>query len=167
MDTDIREARPADLPAMLGIYNEVVANSTAIYCDDPGDLAFMQAYLAGREQAGFPVFVAESSGQIMGYGSFGAFRTRPGYRFTVEHSVHTRADMRGEGVGSALMAALIVRAKEDGYRVMLGAIDSDNAGSLEFHRRLGFEIHSALPNVGRKFGRWLNMTFVTLQLGEG
>lgn len=168
MDIRIKDARAADCPALLKIYNDMVASSTAIYCDDSGDLAFMQDYLRVRERDGFPVFVAESAGAIVGYGSFGIFRPRPGYRFTVEHSVHARKDMQGKGVGTALMAALIVRAREDGYRVMLGAVDSDNTRSLEFHRRHGFEIHSALPNVGRKFDRWLDMTFVTLQLlGEG
>ena len=164
MDITIRAACSSDLPAMLGIYNEVIANSTAIYCDEPGDLDFMKTYLQGRGQAGFPVFVAESAGQLVGYGSFGTFRPRPGYRFTVEHSVHVRRDMRGQGVGNTLMAALIKRAKAGGYRVMLGAVDSGNTESLEFHRRLGFEIHSALPNVGQKFGRPLDMTFVSLQL---
>lgn len=164
MDIIIRDARPDDFPAMLDIYNDVVATSTAIYCDDFGDAAFMQDYVRARELGGFPVFVAQSSKGIAGYGSYGAFRPRPGYRFTVEHSVHARADMRGQGVGSALMAALIDRAKEDGCHIMLGAVDSNNAGSLEFHRRLGFEVHSALPQVGRKFDRWLDMTFVTLRL---
>lgn len=168
MDIQIRDARPADYQAILDIYNDVVTTSTAIYCDDFGDMAFITDYIRGREQGGFPVFVAESSGQVVGYGSFGVFRPRPGYRFTVEHSVHARSDMRGKGVGSALMGALIERARADGYKVMLGAVDSENAGSIDFHRRLGFDIHSALPNVGRKFDRWLDMTFVTLQLdGQG
>ena len=164
METHIRDARPADYPAMLDIYNDVVARSTAIYCEDPEDLAFMEGYVSGREQTGFPVLVAESAGHVTGYGSFGLFRPRPGYRFTVEHSVHVRDKRRGKGTGSAIMSALIARAKAGGYRVMIGAVDSDNAGSLEFHRRLGFEIHSALPGVGEKFGRRLDMTFVTLQL---
>ncbi len=166
MDILIRDARSGDYQAILDIYNDVVATSTAIYCDDFGDLAFMSGFIRGRENAGFPFFVAESAGEIVGYGSFGVFRPRPGYRFTVEHSVHARKDMRGKGVGGAVMAALITRAREDGYRVMLGAVDSDNAGSLDFHRRLGFEIHNALPEVGRKFDRWLDMTFVTLALNK-
>lgn len=166
MDIEIREARVADCPAMLDIYNDVVATSTAIYCEDTAEPGYMRAYIKAREDDGFPVFIAESAGEIIGYGSFAGFRARPGYRFTVEHSVHVRKDCRGSGTGKALMRALIARAREDGYKVMIGAVDSDNAGSLEFHRRLGFEIHSALHNVGRKFGRWLDMTFVTLQLSE-
>ena len=164
MNISIRDARPADYVAILDIYNDVVETSTAIYCDDPADMAFIEAYVKGREDGGFPFFVAESAGEIAGYGSFGVFRPRPGYRFTVEHSVHARKDTRGRGIGSALMTDLIERARDDGYKVMLGAVDSENAGSLEFHRRLGFETHNALPNVGRKFDRWLDMTFVTLQL---
>lgn len=164
MKYDIKEALAADAAGMLAIYNEVVETSTAIYCDDFADLDYMRAYISERESSGFPVFVARSGESILGYGSFGTFRGRPGYRFTVEHSVHVRADRRGQGVGAALLAALIERAKADGYHVMIGAVDSSNAGSLRFHERAGFQIHSALPQVGRKFDRWLDMTFVTLPL---
>lgn len=168
MKITIRDARPADCPAMLDIYNDVVATSTAIYCDDSAGIEFMEGYLRAREQDGFPVFVAQSgagnTARISGYGSYGAFRPRPGYRFTVEHSVHTHKDMRGKGVGSALMSALIDRAKADGYRVMLGAVDAENEGSLVFHDRLGFTRSGVLKEVGRKFDRWLDVVFVQLNL---
>lgn len=164
----LREARAADAASMLGIYNDVVATSTAIYCDDLADLDYMQDWLLARSAAGYPVFVAsDSNGQVMGYSSYGQFRARPGYRFTVEHSVHVCARARGQGVGGSLMAPLISRAREDGYHVMIGAVDAGNEGSLRFHDRLGFTRAGAIEQVGRKFDRWLDVVFVTLRLDDG
>ena len=161
----IREAKPSDAAAMLDIYNDVVATSTAIYCDDLADLDYMQGWLSARSAAGYPVFVAiDANGQLLGYSSYGQFRARPGYRFTVEHSVHVSARARGQGVGGKLMAPLISRAREDGYHVMIGAVDGSNEGSLRFHDRLGFTRAGAIEQVGRKFDSWLDVVFVTLRL---
>ena len=161
----LREVTPGDYAQLLPIYNDVVATSTAIYSEEPADGDYIQSYAEGRLAAGFPFIVAvESDGRIAGYGTFGVFRARPGYRFTVEHSVHIRSDLRGSGAGSQLMTALIARARADGYHVMIGAVDGENEGSLRFHDRLGFERSARLGEVGRKFDRWLDVVFVTLKL---
>ena len=157
---EIREAQEADLPAILDIYNDVVATSTAIYRDEPATLEDRRSWLAARRAEGQPVLVAVEGGEVVGFAGFGGFRPWPGYRFTVEHSVHVRADQRGQGVGAALMTPLIERAAALGMHVMIAGIDADNAGSIRFHERLGFTQVGHLREVGFKFGRWLDLVLM-------
>lgn len=161
---ETRNAQPHDLPAILAIYNEIIATSTAIYRDDPASLEERAGWFSGRVAAGFPVLVAERGAEILGYASYGEFRGAfPGYRHSVEHSVHVGA--RGQGVGMALMGHLMDFARERGVHVMLGAVDADNAASLRFHEKLGFAATGRLHEVGRKFGRWLDLVFVEKRFG--
>ncbi|WP_017930198.1 GNAT family N-acetyltransferase [Robiginitomaculum antarcticum] len=161
----LRNVAPADYAEILPIYNDVVARSTAIYSDDPATLGDIENYGQMRLSEGFPFIVAvDDDGKIAGYGTYGTFRARPGYRYTVEHSVHIRPDLRGAGVGSMLMGELIKLAKAGGYHIMIGAVDAQNEGSLRFHDRLGFTRSARLDEIGRKFGRWLDVVFVTLNL---
>ena len=162
---EIRDARLEDLEAILAIYNEVIVNSTAVYYFEPVDLGERAAWFASRRSAGFPVLVASERGEIVGFASFGAFRAAPGYAWTVEHTVHVRAARRGQGIGRTLVGDLIDRARAHGKHVMIGGVDADNAGSLAFHRRLGFTPVAHFHQVGRKFDRWLDLVFVELQLG--
>lgn len=160
----IRDARDADLPAMLEIYNDLIATTTAIYRDEPATIEERRSFFEARRQAGYPVIVAEDDSGIIGYASFGDFRAWPGYRFTVEHSVYARRDRRGAGVGGALMRELIDRARAMGKHVMIGGVDADNTASLRFHERLGFEKVAHFKQVGFKFDRWLDLTFLQLML---
>ncbi len=158
---ETRAAREQDLPAILAIYNHIVATSTAIYRDDPSTLEERAAWFAARRAAGFPVLVAERGGEVLGFATYGEFRGAfPGYRHTVEHSVHIAESGRGAGAGAALMGHLLDLAREGGVHAMLGAIDADNSGSLRFHERLGFRQCAHFHEVGRKFGRWLDLVFV-------
>src|SRR4051812_3053375 len=104
---DIREATETDLTPMLAIYNDVVATSTAIYRDDPMPMTEYQAWWRARVALGYPVVVATNAGETVAFASFGDFRAWPGYRFTVEHSVHVGAGYRGRGVGTALVREII------------------------------------------------------------
>jgi len=157
----IREATLSDLAAVLDIYNEVIANSTAVYSLLPTTLAERQAWFAARTAAGYPVLVADDGVQVIGFASFGEFRGAwQGYRYSVEHSVHVRADRRGQGAGTALLQALFPLARAMGKHVMLGGIDAANADSLRLHERLGFERVAHFREVGHKFGRWLDLVFV-------
>jgi L-amino acid N-acyltransferase len=162
---DIRHATADDLPGMLAIYNDVVATSTAIYRDDPMPATEYQAWWRTRIGQGYPVLVAADGAAILGLASFGDFRAWPGYRFTVEHSVHVRADQRGHGIGSQLMRDLIGEAEQRGKHVMIAGVDADNAASLRFHARLGFERVAHFREVGFKFGRWLDLVFLQRTLG--
>ena len=160
----IRDARESDLPAMLEIYNDLIATTTSIYRDEPATLEERRSFFRTRTEAGYPVIVAEDDSGLIGYATFGDFRSWPGYRFTVEHSVYARGDRRGTGVGGALMAELIARAKAMGKHVMIGGVDADNAASLRFHERLGFERVAHFRQVGFKFGRWLDLMFLQRML---
>jgi phosphinothricin acetyltransferase len=160
----IRDARENDLPAMLEIYNDLIATTTSIYRDEPATLEERRAFFRTRTDAGYPVIVAEDETGVVGYATFGDFRSWPGYRFTVEHSVYARQDRRGAGVGGALMAELIARAKAMGKHVMIGGVDAANEASLRFHERLGFERVAHFRQVGFKFGRWLDLMFLQRML---
>ena len=157
----IRAATAADLPAIRDIVNEVIAHSTAIYAFDPVTPAERQAWFDAKAAAGFPVLVAEEAGQVLGFSSYGDFRGAwPGFRYTIEHSVHVHADHRGRGLGGRLIEALFPLAAAAGKHVMLGAIDAENAASIGLHRKLGFEQVAVLPQVGHKFGRWLDLALL-------
>ena len=163
---DIRDATEHDLPEMLAIHNDVVATSTAIYRDEPMPLAEYEAWWRARRAQGYPVLIAADDSAVLGYGSFGDFRAWPGYRFTVEHSVHVRADQRGHGIGTELLRTLLDRAAQRGKHVMIAGVDADNAASLRFHARLGFERVAHFREVGFKFGRWLDLIFLQRTLDD-
>jgi L-amino acid N-acyltransferase len=158
----IRDAIEGDLPSILAIYNEVIASSTAIYADDPVSLDNRAAWFGQQKERRFPVLVAiEPDGDVIGYSAFGDWRGAwPGYRHTVEHSVHVRADRRGAGVGRALVEALFPHAEATGKHVMIGGIDAANSASIRLHEKLGFQQVAHFREVGRKFGRWLDLIFM-------
>ena len=163
---EIREATAQDLPGMLAIYNDVVATSTAIYRDIPMTLDEYERWFRARVDQGYPVLVAVTDGEVAGFATFGDFRTWPGYRFTVEHSVHVRANQRGGGIGSRLVRTLIERATQLGKHMMIAGVDAENAASIRFHERLGFESAAHLREVGFKFGRWLDLVLMQRRLGS-
>ncbi len=157
----IRDAETGDLPQILAIYNEVIATSTARSNRPPSTLAERIEWFEQRRRRGFPVLVAAEGDRVLGFSSFGEFRGAfSGYRHSVEHSVHVGAGARGAGVGRQLVAALFPLAAAQGKHVMIGGIDAANDGSLRFHERLGFERVAHFREVGRKFGRWLDLVFV-------
>lgn len=157
---DIRDARAGDVPGILAIYNDVMATSTAIYREEPATLEAHLEWWRQRVALGYPVLVAIDDAGVAGFASFGDFRPWPGYRFTVEHSVHVRADCRGQGVGGALMTPLIARATALGKHVMIAGVDAENVASRRFHERLGFVPVAHFREVGFKFGRWLDLMFL-------
>ncbi|BBP61728.1 GNAT family N-acetyltransferase [Pseudomonas sp. St316] len=164
----IRNALPTDLPAIREIYNDAVLNTTAIWNEQLVDLGNRQAWLSARQSQGYPVLVIVDGEQnVLGYASFGDWRPFDGYRHTVEHSVYVRNDQRGNGLGPRLMAALIERARTCGKHVMVAAIESGNAASIRLHERAGFTVTGQMPQVGIKFGRWLDLTFMQLILNPG
>jgi L-amino acid N-acyltransferase len=127
-------------------------------------LANREAWFNARKTAGYPVIVAADGDEVIGFGSFGDWRPSPGYAWTVEHTVHVRADRRRMGVGRAIVEDLIERARAAGKYVMLGGVDAENAASLAMHVSLGFEPVAHYREVGRKFDRWLELVFVQRRL---
>ncbi len=161
----IRDAGEADLAAILDIYNEIIANTTAVYSEQPVTLGERRAWAKARVDSGYPVLVAVDESGVAGFASFGDFRAWPCYRFTVEHSVHVRSGRRGRGIGKALVESLLARAAGLGKHVMIAGVDADNAASLALHAHLGFERVAHLHEVGRKFGRWLDLVFLQRSIG--
>ena len=162
---EIRNAGQDDVEGITAIYNDAVEHTTAIWNETKIDAANRLAWLADRQQAGYPVLVAvDGDGSVLGYASFGDWRAWEGYRHTVEHSVYVRADQRGNGIGKALMVALIDRARAIGKHVMVAGIEVGNEGSIRLHEKLGFEHAGHLRQVGAKFGTWLDLAFLQLML---
>lgn len=163
----IRDAVEADAEGIMAIYNDAVAHTTAIWNERLVDAANRAAWIADRQSRGHPVLVmVDDAGEVIGYASFGDWRAFDGYRHTVEHSVYVRADRRGGGGGEALMIALIERARAIGKHVMVAGIEAGNAGSIRLHEKLGFVSVGLLPQVGMKFGRWLDLAFLQLRLDD-
>lgn len=162
----IRDLTEEDLPAVLEIYNDAVARTTAIWNERLVDLENRRLWVADRARAGYPILVAVEGDTVLGYASFGDWRAFDGYRHTVEHSVYVRGDRRGAGIGRALMEALIQRARARGKHVMVAGIEAGNAASIRLHEALGFVQTGVMRQVGCKFGQWLDLAFLQLLLDD-
>ncbi|MGN8116915.1 N-acetyltransferase family protein [Labrys sp. 22185] len=156
----IRPATPDDLPDILAIYNDAVLNSTAIWNWNAVDLANRKAWFDLRRSQSYPILVADVEGTAIGYASYGDWRPFDGYCHTVEHSIYVAGTARRQGAGAALLDALIGAARDAGKHVMLGGIEAGNEPSLALHRRYGFTETARMPEVGQKFGRWLDLVFM-------
>lgn len=161
----IRHAEEADLPGILAIYNDAVANTTAIWNETESDLEGRRLWWRERTSRGLPVLVAVSGERIAGYATFGDFRPHEGYRFTVENSIYVRADLRGRGIAASMMAPLIETAGKLGMHVMVAGIEAGNLASIRLHERFGFREVARMPEVGIKFGRWLDLVLMQRMLG--
>lgn len=151
--------------AILDIFNEAILHSTALYDYKPRTLENMVTWFATKENGNFPVLgIEDAAGTLLAFGSFGTFRAWPAYKYSVEHSVYVHKDHRGKGLGHDIMQALIAAARQHGVHAMLGGIDATNAGSIALHERLGFRHVGTLPQVGFKFGKWLDLAFYQLLL---
>lgn len=162
--TTVADASRQDLAEILTIYNEVIRNSTAVYSEVEFTSARGETWFDSKAHQGFPFLVARDATGVVGFGTFGDFRAWPCYRYSVEHSVHVRADRRGRGIGRSLVIALIERAKAMQKHVMIAGIDADNKASIGLHESLGFKVVGHLHEVGFKFGRWLDLVFLELTL---
>ncbi|MDO9708376.1 GNAT family N-acetyltransferase [Paracraurococcus lichenis] len=170
----IRDAVPADLPAITAIYAHHVLHGTGTFEEVPPTEPEMAARMAEVQGKGWAWLVAEGQdlpgeqAGLIGYAYFAQFRARSAYRFCAENSVYVRDDVRGMGVGKALVARLLERAEAAGFRQMLAVIgDSDNVGSIGLHLSLGFHRAGVLKSAGVKFGRWLDVVFMQRSMGQG
>jgi phosphinothricin acetyltransferase len=159
----IREALDADAAAINAIYNATVSTTTVAWTEEHESLGTRREWMHAQRLLGHPVLVAATGDEVVGFASYDDFRDSskwPGYRFTVEHTIHVRQDHQGAGVGGHLLRALIVRATEAGKHVMIGAIDGQNTGSIRFHQRQGFAVVGRLPETGFTFGRWRELVLM-------
>lgn len=146
--------------AILDIFNEAIANSTALYDYRPRTIESMVPWFATKRQNNFPVVGFENNdGMLLGFASYGTFRAFPAYKYSVEHSVYVHKDHRGQGLGGKLLEAIISEAQAHQVHLMVGGIDAANEASIALHRRFGFEHSGTVREAGFKFGRWLNLAF--------
>ena len=164
MKIKVRIALKKDLDKILEILNFEIANSIAIYDYEKKTMEEMLNWFDEKEQKGMPLIVAALDKEVVGYGTFGDFRYKIGYRFTVEHSVYIAQNYRRRGIGQLILSELIQIAKKDGYHVMIAGLDGSNKDSFEFHKKQGFEEVGTFNEVGFKFGQWLDVTFMQLNL---
>ncbi|RGE47113.1 N-acetyltransferase [Comamonas testosteroni] len=152
--------------AILEIFNDAIVNSTALYDYQPRTVQNMVSWFENKRTGNWPVIgIEDAQGQLLGFCSYGSFRAYPAYKYTVEHSVYVHPQHRGHGLGRKLMDLLIDEAKRRGdVHAIVGAIDAANEGSIALHKRLGFEHVGQMPQVGFKFGRWLDLAFYQLTL---
>ena len=164
---ELRAATLADIPAIQGIYAHHVLHGLASFEIEPPTVAGMRSRFDSITGGGFPYLVATDGGAVLGYAYASVYRTRPGYRYTVEDSVYASPDAIGRGIGRQLLGRLIDECERRGHRQMLAVIgDSANAASIELHRACGFIHSGTLRSVGYKFGRWVDSVIMQRGLGE-
>ncbi len=164
----IRPARAADIPEIQAIYAHHVLHGTGTFEEQPPSVEEMTLRFQAVIDRGWAWLVAEDATGVLGYAYFTQLRDRSAYRYAVENSIYVREDVRGQGVGKALVAELLERATAAGFRQMIAVIgDSENVGSIGVHASLGFQRAGTLRAVGIKFGRWLDVVNMQKALGEG
>jgi phosphinothricin acetyltransferase len=155
-----RHAKP-----ILGIFNDAIINSTALYDYKPRTMEMMTAWFAAKANGRYPVIGIENeAGELMGFASYGTFRAWPAYKYSVEHSVYVDARFRGQGIGKRLLQEIIAAAEQQGYHMLVGGIDVANLVSIRLHEGLGFARCGTIRQAGFKFGRWLDLAFYQLIL---
>lgn len=164
MNISIRNASLEDVPKILAIVNHAIEHTTSNYLYEKLPLATQILWFEDKIAKNFPVIVADDDGIVVGFGTYGTFREKIGYQYTVEHSVYVADDCIGKGVGSLLLTELIQLAKSESYHVMVGGIDAANKDSIAFHKKFGFTENGVLKEVGFKFDQWLDLQFMQLIL---
>jgi L-amino acid N-acyltransferase YncA len=165
---DIRDATPADIPEIQTIYAHHVLHGTGTFEETPPSVEEMTERFEKVTHRGWAWLVATDATGVLGYSYYAQFRDRSAYRYTVENAIYVRDDVRGQGVGKALVQLLIDRATAQGFRQMIAVIgDSENVGSIGVHASLGFQHTGIMRATGIKFGRWLDVVYMQRALGKG
>jgi L-amino acid N-acyltransferase YncA len=153
------------LPEILDIFNDAILNSTALYDYQIRTMETMNAWYADKQKSNSPIVgVFDENNTLLGFSTYGMFRVRPAYKYTLEHSVYVRSDKRGFGIGKALLREIVKKAGEQNYHVLVGVIDVSNEASIRLHENEGFVLNGIMKEVGYKFGRWLDAAFYQLIL---
>lgn len=155
----IRIARPGDADAIAEIYNHYVASSIATFELAQVDATEMAARVTDVASHGLPWIVAEADSRILGYAYAGRWRTRAGYRHSVETSIYLAPDATGRGLGGGLYDHLLAMLPALGVHAVIGGIALPNPASEALHQRLGFEPVARFREVGLKFGRWIDVAY--------
>lgn len=164
MEILIHKASFDHVEAILKIVNDSIATTTSNYNYEPQTIANQIAWFNNKMEQNFPIFVAMLENEVVGFASYGTFREKIGYRFTVEHSVYVESDFQGKGIGKLLLQKLIETAKVQQLHIMIGCIDEANQASIDFHKKFGFTIAGTIAEAAYKFDKWLNLVIMQLKL---
>ena len=162
----IRHAKEEDIEEILEIYNDAIANTTAIYTYELETLDDRKKWYKERLKNNLPVVVYEKDNKVAGFASFGPFRPYAAFKFTIEHSIYVDKNTRSKGVGSALLEELIYIAKTNEYKTMIGVIDAMNKDSIILHEKFWFDFVGIINHAGYKFDKWLDLAFYQLDLSK-
>ncbi len=160
----VRFATSADAEALREIYNAEVTGSTATFDLVPRSAKDQRTWLAERSGARAVIVAESDEGVVAGYASLSQLRPKAGYTTSVENSVYVAANARGQGVGELLLRELLELARSNGFHTVLAHIVSDQQASIALHAKLGFEQVGLEKEVGRKFGRWLDVVVMQILL---
>jgi phosphinothricin acetyltransferase len=160
----IRAARTTDLKSISDIWNYYILRTTYNYDSEPKDMAFLEEWFESRMVLNYPIIVLEVHNEVIGYATYSQFRTRIGFRYSMEHGLYLAPGKQGKGYGKALMLELIDKAKIDGHHSLTAGIDASNRGSIDFHLKFGFKEIGIFKEIGFKNGEWLDCHFLQLIL---
>ncbi len=160
----IRAAEYKDLQDVLHIMNSAILNTTAIYDYEIHTNEFIEEWFRKKQLDKMPILVFEKDNKAVAFGTYGIFRPKEGYKYSVEHSIYVNENYQGQGIGKELLKALIKTAQRDGHHTMIAGIDAANYSSCEFHKKFGFVEVGRFKEVGFKFDKWLDLVFMQLIL---
>jgi len=165
MEFIIKPCDEKQLPEIREIFNEAILNSTALYDYKLRTMEIMDIWYAEKQTGNYPVIgVFDHDNLLLGFATYGSFRSRPAYKYSVEHSVYVKSDQRGKGIGTLLLKEIVKTAQEQEYHVLVGGIDASNLESIRLHQKEGFVFNGIIREAGYKFGRWLDLAFYQLIL---
>jgi phosphinothricin acetyltransferase len=161
---NIRPATAQDTPAIAAVWNPVIRDTAVTFNSEQKSAHGLAQDIAAKDAAGQAFFVAERGSEILGFATYGPFRGGPGYAHTHEHTVILAQSARGQGLGRALLTAIEDHARIGGSHVMMAGVSAENPGAVAFHAALGYREMARLPQVGRKFGRWMDLILMQKML---
>jgi len=165
MEYRIGPCAEKQLPEILEIFNDAILHSTALYDYKPRTMDNMKNWYSAKQQGNYPIIgLFDTDDTVIGFASYGSFRNWPAYKYSVEHSVYIRSDMRGKGFGRILLKEIIKSAEQQDYHVLIGGIDASNNESIQLHEKEGFVFCGTISHAGYKFGKWLDLSFYQLIL---
>ena len=156
----IVSATTADIPQILEIVNHNILNETCIYDIEERSLETQLAWFENQLNHNYPVIVAKQNHSVLGYASYGQYRPKVGYKFSMEHSIYIHPAHQNQGIGKELLQELIQIASSNNVHVLIGGIDANNLGSIAFHEKFGFEVVGRMNEVGYKFDKWLDLIWM-------
>jgi len=164
-DYRIKPCGKEQLREIMDIFNDSIINTTALYEYKPRTIETVHSWYLQKLKGNHPIIgIFDEKDALLGFATYGSFRNKPAYKYTVEHSVYVRPDARGKGLGTILLRKIVKMAEEQDYHVIVGGIDAANEVSIRLHEKEGFTFCGLIKQSGYKFGKWLDLAFYQLIL---